>query len=237
MNNIWKERIVMNIKITSKELDATDAIKDYIEKKAERLVKYFGEDFNVYATIKTEGNSKVAEISIKADSDECRAVTAHKDLYAAIDKDIDILEGQIRKIKTKKDKQNMTESIRIKEGANLEYTEVSNEIRSDFGMPFWWGSDALMLGRKLSDLFCKKLSDDDIKSFISETGNFKYSGFLRFLQQKCEQHQLDVMERIPPELEVQIVPLIFDDVLRLVSASIVDRVRQYCNQVLESMLS
>ena len=116
-------------------------------------------------------------------------------------------------------------------------TEVSNEIRSDFGMPFWWGSDALMLGRKLSDLFCKKLSDDDIKSFISETGNFKYSGFLRFLQQKCEQHQLDVMERIPPELEVQIVPLIFDDVLRLVSASIVDRVRQYCNQVLESMLS
>ena len=118
----------MNIKITSKELDATDAIKDYIEKKAERLVKYFGEDFNVYATIKTEGNSKVAEISIKADSDECRAVTAHKDLYAAIDKDVDILEGQIRKIKTKKDKQNMTESIRIKEGANLEYTEVSNEI-------------------------------------------------------------------------------------------------------------
>ena len=66
---------------------------------------------------------------------------------------------------------------------------------------------------------------------------FKYSGFLRFLQQKCEQHQLDVMERIPPELEVQIVPLIFDDVLRLVSASIVDRVRQCCNQVLESMLS
>ena len=116
-------------------------------------------------------------------------------------------------------------------------TEVSNEIRSDFGMPFWWGSDALMLGRKLSDLFCKKLSDDDIKSFILEAGNFKYSGFLRFLQRKCEQHELDVMERIPPELEVQIVPLIFDDVLRLVSASIVDRVRQYCNQVLESMLS
>ena len=33
----------MNIKITSKELDATDAIKDYIEKKSEKLVKYFGD--------------------------------------------------------------------------------------------------------------------------------------------------------------------------------------------------
>ena len=119
----------MNIKITSKELEATEAIKDYIEKKAERLVKYFGEEFEMYATIKTEGKDKVAEISIKADTDDFRAVTAHKDLYAAIDKDIDILEGQVRKMKTKKDKQNMTESIRIKEGANKEEdAEVTDEI-------------------------------------------------------------------------------------------------------------
>ena len=41
----------MNIKITSKELVATDAIKDYIEKKAERLIKYFGDEFEVFATI------------------------------------------------------------------------------------------------------------------------------------------------------------------------------------------
>ena len=118
----------MNIKITSKELEATEAIKDYIEKKAERLEKYFGEEIDVYATIKTEGNDKVAEISIKAGSDEFRAVTAHKDLYASIDKDVDILEGQVRKMKTKKDKQNMTESIRVKEGAKELDTEVTDEI-------------------------------------------------------------------------------------------------------------
>lgn len=118
----------MNIKITSKELEATEAIKDYIEKKAERLVKYFGEDFDVNATIKTEGSEQVAEISIKADSTDYRAVTAHRDLYASIDKDIDILEGQIRKMKTKKDKQNMTESIRIKEMAHETTSDVENEI-------------------------------------------------------------------------------------------------------------
>ena len=118
----------MNIKITSKELDATDAIRDYIEKKSERLIKYFGDEIDVYATIKTEGSDKVAEINIKADSEDFRAVTAHKDLYAAIDKDIDILEGQVRKMKTKKDKQNMTESIRLKEELKEVDTEVSNEI-------------------------------------------------------------------------------------------------------------
>ena len=105
----------MNITITGKDLKATDAIKEYIEKKAERLVKYFGDEFEVNVTIKTEGSEQVAQIDVKMGTDRFRAVTAHKDLYASIDKDIDILEGQIRKMKTKKDKQNMTESIRGKE--------------------------------------------------------------------------------------------------------------------------
>ena len=62
-------------------------------------------------------------------TDRFRAVTAHKDLYASIDKDIDILEGQIRKMKTKKDKQNMTESIRGKEELRQEEEkEIEGEI-------------------------------------------------------------------------------------------------------------
>ena len=105
----------MNIKIVGKELKATDAIKDYIGKKSEKLVKYFGEEFDVTATIKTEGGMQVAEMDVKTPTDRFRAVTAHRDLYASIDKNIDILEGQVRKMKTKKDQQNMTESIRNKE--------------------------------------------------------------------------------------------------------------------------
>ena len=58
-----------------------------------------------------------------------RAVTETKDLYASIDKDIDILEGQIRKIKTKKEKMNKEESIRLKESASIEGTAVvENEV-------------------------------------------------------------------------------------------------------------
>ncbi len=120
----------MNIKITGKDLQATEAIKDYIERKLERLVKYFGEEFSVLATIKTEGKEQVAELHVTANGETYRAVTAHRDLYASIDKDIDILEGQIRKMKTKNDKQNMTESIRMKESAmesNAEH-EIENEI-------------------------------------------------------------------------------------------------------------
>jgi hypothetical protein len=40
----YKEGVViMNIKIVSKDLEATEAIKDYIAKKMERVEKYFGD--------------------------------------------------------------------------------------------------------------------------------------------------------------------------------------------------
>ena len=119
----------MNITITGKEVKATDAIKDYVEKKMERVEKYFDGDIDVSVTIKTEGAEQIAEMAVKVKQDSYRAVTAHKDMYASIDKDIDILEGQIRKMKTKKDKQNMTESIRGKEELRQEEEkEIEGEI-------------------------------------------------------------------------------------------------------------
>jgi len=120
----------MNIKIVGKELKATEAIKEYIEKKSERLIKYFGEEFDVVATIKTEGGMQVAEMEAKTPTDRFRAVTEHNDLYASIDKNIDILEGQIRKMKTKKDQQNMTDSIRNKEIIR-DGIETENEVEGE----------------------------------------------------------------------------------------------------------
>ena len=37
----------MNITILGKDLSATEAIKDYVNKKMDRIEKYFGEDFDV----------------------------------------------------------------------------------------------------------------------------------------------------------------------------------------------
>ena len=94
----------MSTKITGKELKATEAIKDYVDKKLERIEKYFDEELDTNVTIKAEKSEQIAEMSVKVNSNTYRAVTAHKDLYASIDKDIDILEGQIRKYKTKREK-------------------------------------------------------------------------------------------------------------------------------------
>ena len=96
----------MNITITGKELKATDAIKDYIEEKLARIKKYFAdESIDVTVTIKKENvATEIAEMYVSVKGVSYKAVTEDKDLYAAIDKDIDILEGQIRKTKAKREK-------------------------------------------------------------------------------------------------------------------------------------
>ena len=95
----------MNITITVKYLQATEAIKEYVAKKVERIEKYFAdnlEDMEVNVTIRLEKTAQIAEMYVSVKSDVYKAVTEDRDLYASIDKDIDILEGQIRKAKTKK---------------------------------------------------------------------------------------------------------------------------------------
>lgn len=119
----------MIIKITGKDLKATEAIKEYIEKKCERLQKYTEEEIDVRATIKTEGKKQVAELSANINGNFYRAVTEKGDLYASIDKDIDIIEGQIRKTKAKKEKQ--INSGSIKEQEVISFNDASHEVEKE----------------------------------------------------------------------------------------------------------
>ena len=117
----------MKIKITGKELKITEAINDYVEKKLDRIDKYF-EDAEADVTLRTEKNEQIAEISVTANGEKYRAVTEDKDMYASIDKDIDILEGQIRKAKTKREKMMRDASLKTMEVMPEHEVEIKNEI-------------------------------------------------------------------------------------------------------------
>ena len=116
----------MEIKIVGKELKVTDAINDYVERKLERIDKYF-EDATADVTVRTERERQIAEITVSANGDVYRAVTEDKDLYASIDKDIDILEGQIRKAKTKKERMLKDSTLKILE-VETPKAEIKDEI-------------------------------------------------------------------------------------------------------------
>ena len=120
----------MNITITGKELKATEAIKEYAEKKLTRIEKYFGDEaIDVTVTIKKENaTSEIAEMYVTVKGMSYKAVTEDKDLYASIDKDIDILEGQIRKAKAKKEKMMKDSSIKQMNFAGVAEVNVEDEI-------------------------------------------------------------------------------------------------------------
>ena len=117
----------MKIKITGKELKITEAIHDYVEKKLERIDKYF-ESAEADVTLKTEHHAQIAEICVMVNGKKYRAVTEDKDMYASIDKDMDILEGQIRKAKTKKDKMMKDSSFKSMELVDKKILEIQDEI-------------------------------------------------------------------------------------------------------------
>ena len=116
----------MKIKIIGKELKITEAINDYVERKMDRIAKYF-EDAEADIVIRVEKTAQIAEIKVSANGEIFRAVTEDKDLYASIDKDIDILEGQIRKFKTKKEKMMKDSSLKTL-GIEEKVHEVTDEI-------------------------------------------------------------------------------------------------------------
>ena len=121
---------MINLTITGKDLKATEAIKDYVEKKMTRIEKYFGDDqVDVAVTIKKEhATAEIAEIYVNVNKMSYKAVTEDKDLYASIDKDIDILEGQIRKMKTKREKAQKDSTIKQISLDGVEEYKVEEEV-------------------------------------------------------------------------------------------------------------
>ena len=93
----------MNINIRGDKIEVTDAIKNYVKEKLERLEKYFDEPsaLDAHVLIRVGNGKQIIEVTIPTSKFTLRAEEKNNDLYAAIDLVIDVLERQIRKNKTK----------------------------------------------------------------------------------------------------------------------------------------
>ena len=120
---------MMKYNIRGDKLEVTEAIGNYVETKLDRLNKYFKED-NILANVllKVRGNSQIIEVTIPTDKFILRSEEADKDLYAAIDLVTDKLERQIRKNKTRLNKQNFDNKFKE---FNFDYEELEEEESSE----------------------------------------------------------------------------------------------------------
>ncbi|WP_170008210.1 ribosome hibernation-promoting factor, HPF/YfiA family [Bacillus fonticola] len=94
----------MNYNIRGENMELTEALKEYVEKKVGKLERYFNEspDANVHVNLKVRPDKTAkVEITIPLPNLLLRAEEDNADMYAAIDLIIDKLERQIRKHKTR----------------------------------------------------------------------------------------------------------------------------------------
>lgn len=104
----------MNIKVVGKNIEITGAIKDYIEKRAERLEKFEGKNTEVTFVCSVEREEQVIEIQINQNGEFIRIEERNDDLYASIDLAIDKAERQLRKEKEKRVEKNKDVSAKDK---------------------------------------------------------------------------------------------------------------------------
>ncbi len=110
----------MEIIIHGRHLDVTEAIRNYVEKKASKLTKYSNRINKVQFTLKIEGQNHISEAVCSIAGATLVSEAADADMYAAIDLGMDKLEKQLVRQREKlKDHKGSKKSGEIAEGGEI----------------------------------------------------------------------------------------------------------------------
>lgn len=91
----------MQVNISGHQLDVTNALRDYIEEKFNRLERHFDKITNVQVILSVEKLRQKIEATLHIAGGEVVANAEHQDMYAAIDSLVDKLDRQLIKHKEK----------------------------------------------------------------------------------------------------------------------------------------
>ncbi|QIB68203.1 ribosome-associated translation inhibitor RaiA [Aminipila butyrica] len=112
----------MKIKITTKNLSSSDYLKDTIEKKLEKLSKYFSNDITANIMVSVDGDKQKIEATINAGGTIFRAEEAADNAYDAVDGVVDKLSSQMSRFKTKLQKKH-------KDNKGFKFAEIPDYSR------------------------------------------------------------------------------------------------------------
>lgn len=107
----------MKVIITGRKIELTQSLKQQAEKKLGKLSKFFSEDTEANVTFSVQKDRHTVEVTIYQGGMIYRAEETNTDMYAAIDRVIDVIERQIRKNKTRLEK-------RLRENAFTKGAEI-----------------------------------------------------------------------------------------------------------------
>ena len=92
----------MQVTTTFRQMEQSDALKQYADEKLERVLKYIDEPVNVQVYFTVEKKIRhIVEIVINAKGISTKAAEASNDMYASVDAVIDKIERQLKRYKEK----------------------------------------------------------------------------------------------------------------------------------------
>lgn len=91
----------MQLHITGHQVDITDAIRDYISNKLEKLDRHSNRITSANVVVRVEKLEQCVEATVLVTQGELHAEGSAEDLYAAIDSLVDKLTRQLHKHKEK----------------------------------------------------------------------------------------------------------------------------------------
>ncbi len=94
----------MKITITGKGMKVGDQLHRRIEEKMSKFDRFFGNEAGTHVTVRPERDQKCIDVTMKVHNHYYRAETVADDVFTALDQAIEVIEGQIRKYKTRMEK-------------------------------------------------------------------------------------------------------------------------------------
>lgn len=89
----------MNITVTGRHMEMTDALKAYIHNGLEKVQAHFNQAFEADVVLDVEKHRHIAEVNLYTNGVRIHSREATNDMYASLDAAIVKLERQIRKFK------------------------------------------------------------------------------------------------------------------------------------------
>ena len=120
----------MKINITGKNFTTYKRLEDTIDKKFEKLGKYFSDDITINVVLSQERGKDKIEVTINAKGTVFRAEEVAVDVYEGIDKAVDKLSRQMAKYTGKLQKRyNDNKSLRFENIPEVEEDEEIEEVK------------------------------------------------------------------------------------------------------------
>lgn len=91
----------MHFSVTGHHVEITEAMRSYVEKRLERIVRHFDTVIDAHFILTVEKLEQKAEATLHVRGETLHAVASDANMYAAIDALVDKLDGRMRKHKEK----------------------------------------------------------------------------------------------------------------------------------------